>query len=211
MTSRLKKLPRVPRLRAVHPHTNGSALPAVGLVKLDLGAGRHPKEGFLGVDAIKFPETAYVVDLAKPPWPWPDSSIDEVNSSHFVEHLDFNRHNPERVRFMNELWRVLKPGAKATIVTPHWCSNRAYGDFTHADKPVAEMFFYYISREWRKREAPHTDIEFNPQGFSCDFAATWGHSFGPELAQRAQEYQTFALQNYKEAALDLVATLTAQK
>jgi predicted SAM-dependent methyltransferase len=112
-------------------------------LKLDLGCGLSKKEGFLGVDRRKFDGVDIVHDLLVKPWPWADNCVDEVYCSHFLEHLDPNRHNPERVRFMNELYRVMKSGAKCTIITPHWASNRAYGDFTHADKPVSEMFYFY--------------------------------------------------------------------
>lgn len=183
-------------------------------LKLDIGCGKNKKEGFHGVDqyAMDGVDTVFNVvernaDKTYVKWPWEDNSIAEIHSSHFVEHLDHNRHNPERVHFMNEAFRVLKPGGKATIITPHWASNRAYGDFTHADKPVSEMFFYYLKQEWRDTQAPHTDKKWNPDGFSCDFDATWGYSFGPELQNRNTEYVQFALQNYKEAAQDLYATL----
>jgi hypothetical protein len=98
-------------------------------------------------------------------------------------------------------------GAKATIITPHWASNRAYGDPTHQWPPVAEMAFFYLSQEWRNTQAPHTDIKWNPDGFTCNFNASWGYSFGNDLANRNQEYVQFALQNYKEAAQDLHATI----
>ncbi len=112
---------------------------------------------------------------------------------------------------MNELHRVLIPNGKACIVTPHWANNRAYGDFTHADKPVSEMFYFYLSKQWRKVEAPDNDIEWNPDGYKCDFASTWGYSMREDLMSRNEEYKMFALSNYKEAAYDLMATLTALK
>lgn len=175
----------------------------VKIIKLDIGCGKNKREGFTGVDQYAMEGVDVVHDVRITPWPWDDNSVDEVHCSHFLEHLT----GKERVSFMNELYRVLKSGAKATIITPHWCSNRAYGDFTHQWPPVAEMYFYYLSKEWRKTQAPHTDIEWNPEGYSCDFAATWGYSFGNELVNRHQDYQQFALMNYKEAAQDMVATL----
>jgi hypothetical protein len=69
------------------------------------------------------------------------------------------------------------------------------------------MFYYYLSQAWRDANAPHNDVKWNPQGYSCNFAATWGYSFGPELAARHSDHVQFALQNYKEAAQDLHATL----
>ena len=70
------------------------------------------------------------------------------------------------------------------------------------------MFFYYLKQEWRDTQAPHTDVKWNPKGYSCNFDATWGYSFSADLAARSQEHVQFALANYKEAAQDLHATLT---
>src|ERR1700751_2644070 len=92
-------------------------------LKLDLGCGTRKKDGFVGVDIRNFKGVDKVADLTKG-WPWKNNSVDEVYCSHFIEHLEV----PERIHFVNELYRVLKPGATALIITPHWCSHRAYGD-----------------------------------------------------------------------------------
>lgn len=172
-------------------------------LKLDIGCGARKREGFHGVDQYPMPgvDTVLLVGTAK--WPWEDSSVDEIHASHFLEHLTAQ----ERVHFYNEVYRVLKPGAKATIITPHWASNRAYGDPTHQWPPVAEMSFYYLGRAWRESQAPHTDAKWNPQGYTCDLVATWGYTFSPELAARHQDHVQFALANYKEAAQDMHCTL----
>jgi SAM-dependent methyltransferase len=172
-------------------------------MKIDFGCGPRKKEGFLGVDQYAMEGVDVVLNIGVDPWPWEDGTVEEVNASHFLEHLPAH----QRAHFMNEAYRVMKDGAKATIVTPHWASNRAYGDFNHALPPVAEMFYYYLKREWRATNASHTDIKWNPAGYSCDFDATWGYSFAPDLAARHPDHIQFALQNYKEAALDLYATL----
>jgi len=177
------------------------------LLKLDLGCGPNPREGFEGVDALPFDgKVKHVVEL-RGPWPWPDNSVEEAHASHFIEHLTNLGGAWERVHFFNELYRVLVPGGKATLIFPHWCSNRYYGDPTHKE-PFSEMGFYYLSLEWRKSQAPHTDREHNPNGYSCDFEATWGYSMHQDLQVRSQEYQQHALQFYKEAASDIIATLT---
>lgn len=179
-----------------------------GEIRVDIGCGLNKREGFLGMDRRAFPGVDVVHDINDYPWPWESDSVSEVHCSHVLEHLDHNRHNPERVRFMNELYRILKPAGKATIITPHWCSNRAYGDFTHADKAVSEFFYFYVSREWRRQNAPDNDIEWNKDGYTCDFEATWGYSMRQDLLVRNQEYQMYALGNFKEAATDLIATIT---
>lgn len=178
--------------------------PVVGSLKLDLGCGPHKRDGFKGVDSINFPGVDYVRDLTQTPWPWKDGSVEEAHTSHFVEHLTAS----QRVTFCNELYRVLKPGGSCQVITPHWASCRAYGDPTHQWPPISEFWFYYLSRAWRKENAPHTDAEFNPKGFNCDFEATWGYGLRPDLNVRNQEYQQFALANYKEVIADMVATIT---
>ena len=42
---------------------------ALEALRLDLGCGPHPKEGFTGVDSRKFPGVDIVHNLLKP-WPW---------------------------------------------------------------------------------------------------------------------------------------------
>ena len=165
------------------------------LLKLDLGCGKTPKDGFEGVDIIDFGQP-HKVDLTSK-WPWADGSVEEVHCSHFAEHLT----PPQRIHFVNELYRVLAPEGKCQLIVPHWASGRAYGDLTHQWPPVAEMWFYYLSKEWRESQAPHN------VDYKCDFTVTWGYSLHPSLAPRNLEYQQNALQWYKEAAQDIVATM----
>jgi hypothetical protein len=174
------------------------------MVKLNIGSGKSPKEGFINVDQYAMEGVDVLLDAGVDAWPWGDNTVEELFASHFLEHLT----QDQRVHFFNEACRVMAPGAKATIITPHWASNRAYGDPTHKWPAVSEMSWYYLKQEWRTANAPHTDLKWNANGFSCDFDATWGYSFGPELAVRNQEHVQFALQNYKEAAQDMHATIT---
>jgi SAM-dependent methyltransferase len=201
-------------------------------LKLDFGCGPNPREGFEGVDLYPFggkvkhvldvtarepllvPTTTHGILQADPhglgrfkPWPWADDSVDEAHASHFLEHLTNLGGRWERVWFFNELFRVLKPGGQCAIIIPHWCSNRYYGDPTHKE-PFSEMGFYYIKRDWRLTQAPHTDVSNNPDGYSCDFDAGWGYGLHQALLPRNQEYQQHALQFWKEAAQDIVSTLT---
>ena len=171
-------------------------------IKLDLGCGKTKKEGFLGVDRRKFEGVDVVQDLLKTPWQWKDGSVAEIHMSHAMEHFT----GLQRVQIVNEMYRVLRVGGKATVITPHWASNRAYGDFTHQWPPVAEMWFYYLSKTWRADNAPDNDIKWNKDGYSCDFECTWGYSIHPTFIPKNQEAQQFAMQFYKEAVTDMTAT-----
>lgn len=174
-------------------------------IKLDIGCGPNKKEGFEGCDIIKFDNVDHVFHAGKDKWPFEDDSVDEVHASHFLEHLTNFNGAWERTHFFNEAFRVMKKDAKLSLIFPHWNSNRYYGDPTHKE-PFSEMGFYYLDKEWRKVQAPHSDSEFFENGYSCDFHCTWGYSLRQDLMTRNQEYQQFAMQNYKEVLTDIVAT-----
>jgi SAM-dependent methyltransferase len=177
------------------------------MVKLDIGCGTKKKEGFVGIDKLKFDGVDIVRDVGVEPLPYEDNTVDEVHSSHFIEHLSAT----ERIHFINELYRVMKPGAKATIIVPHFASGRAYGDPTHQWPPIGEFWFYYLKQDWRTANAPHTDIQHWAQGYRCDFDATWGYGIHPTLLTKNQEFQQFALNFYREAAQDIHATLVKRE
>jgi hypothetical protein len=180
--------------------------PAIqGPTKLDIGCGPNKKPGFYGIDQIHFPGVDKIVDIGSAPWPFESNSIEEFHSSHAIEHLTW----PQRVVFFNELYRVMKVGAKGQLILPHWASMRYYGDPTH-QAPMSEFAFYYLSRRWRldEKNAPHADKTYNQNGYDCNFEVTWGHSIHASLQGRNQEYLNHALTFFKEAAQDLIANLT---
>lgn len=180
------------------------------ITKLDFGCGTNVREGFEGVDILNFGQK-HVLDVTQP-WPWADESVYEANASHFIEHLK----PQERIFFFNELYRVLKPGGTCFIIVPAWSSARAYGDLTHQWPPVSEYFFPYLNRDWRlgNKEknigpnAPHLDVTKNEQGFNCDFDFSQGYNMHPSLIDRNEAFQQDALTWKKEAAQDIIATLT---
>ena len=171
-------------------------------IKLDLGCGPKPKEGFIGADIRDYGRSDILVCDLRGPWKWDDGSVDEVYANHFVEHLAA----PDRIHFANELYRVLKPDGTAEIIVPHYASGRAYGDLTHQWPPVSEFWFLYLSRAWREANAPHTCDDY-----TCDFVVEWGTTLDPPIALRNQEFQQFATRYYREAAQDLVSTWRPQK
>jgi hypothetical protein len=103
-------------------------------MKLNLGANDRRADGFLSVD-IASPADV-IADLTQA-WPWPDSSVAEVLAFDVFEHLPNKRHT------MNELWRVLQPGAIATIEVPTIGGVGACCDPTHVSFWSAGDFEYY--------------------------------------------------------------------
>lgn len=185
-------------------------------ILLDIGCGKNKKADgrkWTGIDILKFEGVDIVMDAGKNKWPFKDESVDEVHASHFVEHLE----PEERIHFVNELFRVLKNPVYnngqltlgfATIIVPHWSSQRAYGDLTHKWPAVSEFWFYYLDKDWRKINAPHLDFEECGYGYTCHFNVSWGYSLHPEIQPRNQEYQMEAMKWWKEACSDIIAQFT---
>lgn len=138
-------------------------------------------------------------DLAKvkKKWVQADNSVDEVNVINLIQFLTPR----ERIHFANELYRVLKSGARAQISAPHWCSARAYGDMEFQWPPVSEAWLHHLNKEWREANAPWGKT------YKCDFDVSGGYSLHPGIITRNQEYQMHAITYWKEAAQDLLATL----
>ena len=126
-----------------------------------------------------------------------DNSVDEIGIIGTIEYLTAD----ERIKFVNELHRVLKKGGKATMVTPYWCSNRAYTDLAVQWPPVAEGWFYHLHEDWRKENNP------TEKRYKCDFAFTLGYGMHQLIVNRNQDFQQDAIMFKKEAAQDMIATL----
>lgn len=176
-------------------------------ILVDIGCGNNKKNDgrkWVGIDILKFDAVDIQMNAGKDKWPFKDNSVDEVHASHFVEHLE----PMERVHFVNELYRVIKKpyyengqlkSGFATIIVPHWASQRAYGDLTHKWPAVSEFWFYYLDKDWRAVNAPHNDF------YKCHFSVNWGYGLHPEIQSRNIEYQQNALKFWKEAASDIIA------
>lgn len=169
-----------------------------GEVHLDLGCGDNKKQGCFGIDIVKTNAADYVMDLTSFPWPIADASVDSIHCSHFFEHLT----GAQRIKFMEECYRILKDSKQLVIIVPHWSSMRSIQDPTHQWPPVAESSFLYFNKNWRD------DNKLAHYGINCDFDFGYGYSVDPEVSVRNQEYQQFAVKYYNNAIMDLFVTLT---
>jgi SAM-dependent methyltransferase len=169
---------------------------AIDLVKLDLACGDNKREGFNGVDLYKTDSVDIQADLFKPDWPIESNSVDEVHCSHFIEH------HPDLCLFWSELYRILKPGGKATIIAPFGKNNRAWQDPTHVRAIVEESFFYLDKnfRKLNKLEHYLADVDF-------EFVVAY-LGIDPMWANRSEESRAFAVKHYWNVVSDIQAQLT---
>ena len=107
------------------------------MLRLNLGCCDRAIRGFLGVDLV--PPADVIADLSQP-WPWPDSSVDEVAAYAVIEHI------ANRIHLLNELHRVLKPGAVAIVETPDAAKGPGFWqDPTHISGWTKNSFQYFES------------------------------------------------------------------
>mgnify|MGYP000014697129 CR=1 FL=1 len=163
-------------------------------LRLNLACGNVKIEGFVGVDIVKTEAADITVDLEKFPWPWKDESVDEIFCSHYVEHTN------DLIKFMDECYRILKPGGKIKIIAPYYNSIRAWQDPTHK-RAISEATFLYFNRQWREvNRLDHYSIKSN-------FDFNYGYDMNPEWASRAQSARDFAIKHYTNVVNDIHVVL----
>lgn len=165
------------------------------IIRLDIACGARKKEGFTGIDKIKLPGVDIVWDLEKFPYPFDDNSIDEVWCSHYIEHTS------DMIAFMEELYRIMKPGSKAMIIAPYYASIRCWQDPTHK-RAISECSFLYFSKDWRNSQ------KLDHYGIKSDFDFVYGYAIKPEWANRNEEARNFAIKHYINVVDDIQVTLT---
>jgi hypothetical protein len=212
---------------AVLAHTpNVSSSPGPTLVesqprktlKLDLGCGQNPKEGFEGVD-LYGGKAKHIFNLFTFPWPFESDSVDELHASHFLEHIPAREvENRDLVpgilvtdiarflgqdmlfAFMDECYRIMKVDAWMQVIVPSGRSNRAFWDPTHRRFFMQETFLYF-SAEWRKLNS------LDHYRAKCNFGVDITHSLPQEETLRSAEAQAQRFQNYWNVTVDWIAKL----
>lgn len=110
-------------------------------IRLDIGCGRNKQPGFTGMDIRRFKTVDIVHDLTKIPYPLPDESCIQIIGSHIVEHID-----PKDfgfIKFMDELWRITKPGCQVAFAYPYGVNHHFQKDPTHIN-PCNQTTWWYF-------------------------------------------------------------------
>tara|TARA_Y100000034_G_scaffold72127_1_gene86983 strand:+ start:4876 stop:5346 length:471 start_codon:yes stop_codon:yes gene_type:complete len=108
-------------------------------MKLNLGSFTEKFPGYLNVDIDPGVNPDICCDIEKG-IPLEDNSVTEIKANMILEHIN------DIIFVMNELWRIMKPGAILNIVVPHESSAMAWGDPTHKRVFNEESFGYFCSK-----------------------------------------------------------------
>lgn len=81
-----------------------------------------------------------------------------ITDDEVKEYIGELEHGPRFLRFMNEVWRILKPGGEFMISCPHGYSFGFLQDPTHCNEVCEATFAYFDPLYWNPR---HPEM---PQG-----------------------------------------------
>ncbi len=177
-----------------------AAVPTAGGQRLNVGCGTDIREGWINLDSSQLPGVDIVANLdecGRTPLPLADDSIDEFYCSHVLEHLR------DALGFMQELHRVAKPGAIATIRVPYGSSDDADEDPTHVRRLFLYSFSYFSQRGyWCADYGYRGDWEVDNIVLTVDAARHAGKSFDQIFEE---------VRSQRNVVLEMIATLKAVK
>lgn len=122
-------------------------------MKLEIGGGTIPKQGYINIDPTHG-KGVWKRMAQDTPWPVADNSVDAVRASHVLEHIPVGY--DDRIKVMNEVHRVLRPGRYFEIIVPCIQVNgqmtgwQGWADPTHSSFWVyPESFLYFCDGAFR--------------------------------------------------------------
>jgi SAM-dependent methyltransferase len=92
---------------------------------LDVGCGVNKYPGAIGIDRNSRTSADVLCDLDHFPYPFRDSSFDQLRAVHVIEHVS------DVIRTIEEFHRLVRGGGTIHIVTPHYTDFSSFCDPTH--------------------------------------------------------------------------------
>lgn len=92
---------------------------------LDVGCGVNKYPGAIGIDRNPRTRADVIVELDRFPYPFRDSAFDELRAIHVIEHVG------DVIRTMEEFHRLVRPGGRVLLETPHYTDFSSFCDPTH--------------------------------------------------------------------------------
>ena len=92
---------------------------------LDVGCGIRKYPGSIGIDRNVSSSADVICDLDRFPYPFADRSFDQLRAIHVIEHV------ADVIKTMEEFHRLVRPGGRVRIETPHYTDFSSFCDPTH--------------------------------------------------------------------------------
>ncbi|MEI2608546.1 MAG: class I SAM-dependent methyltransferase [Candidatus Promineifilaceae bacterium] len=109
---------------------------------LDWGCGNRKHPNAIGMDNVKLEAVDIVHSLLDFPYPFADSSADEIILSHVLEHFHIDQIN----QILQEAYRILKDDGFVTVSVPHALTIAFATDPTHKTRFTFETLYYFTNQ-----------------------------------------------------------------
>jgi SAM-dependent methyltransferase len=104
---------------------------------LDVGCGINKFPGSIGIDINRSTAADVICDLDRFPYPFAGAAFDQIRVIHVIEHLS------DVIRAMEEFHRLVRPGGRVRIETPHYTDFSSFCDPTHKHHLNSFSFRYF--------------------------------------------------------------------
>lgn len=109
-------------------------------MNLEIGGGNLIEPGWTNLDPVHG-RGEWKRQAQDTPWPAATRGVDAIRASHVMEHIPAG---DERIRVMNEAWRVLRLGGVFEVIVPFMTGSwHAIADPTHVSLWCRESFHYF--------------------------------------------------------------------
>jgi len=185
-------------------------------MRLNLGCGYNKREGFVNVDSSRHCAPDLIHDLEEFPWPWADSTVDEILMIHVLEHLGAATETYFAV--LREMYRICRHDARITIVVPHPRHDDFLHDATHVRAVTLEglsMFSRKNCEEWIAAGNANTplafiaDVDFDLVETEMTLDEPWKSKFDAKAISRTE--LLLAIKQYNNVVKESRAVLRVVK
>ena len=132
---------------------------------LDVGCGVRKYPGAIGIDVNPASAADVICDLDRFPYPFADRTFDNLRAIHVIEHLT------DVIGSMEEFHRLVKPGGRVRIETPHYSDFSSFCDPTHKHHLNSFSFRYF--GENHGGFGYYTDAKFREISVRVKLLAFW--------------------------------------
>jgi SAM-dependent methyltransferase len=123
--------------------------------RLNLGCGTDIRSGYVNLDAAALPGVDVVHDLTVLPLPLDDGAFAEVLCQDVLEHL------PDYPRLLGEIHRVLRPGGRLVVRSPHFTSRSVWLDPTHRTAFSIDTLRFFVAGDRYAERAYYFPFKFS--------------------------------------------------
>lgn len=122
--------------------------------KLNLGCGLDIRDGWVNLDSADLPGVDVVHDLGVVPLPFEHDRFSEVLCQDVLEHVDY-------APVLRDVHRILRPGGRVLIRSPHFTSRAVYVDPTHRSAFSIDTFAFFVRDSDYAERSYYYDFNFS--------------------------------------------------